>query len=298
MLMNRLTSKEIIDWCSIPLEELITKSDIKTKLEVRPNRTVMMEEIGNLMADEVVEHNKIGIPTKWVLPAGPCDEYDTFIQRVNTEQIDCRNLWVFHMDEFLDWQSRPYPVADTYESLQGTMLACFYNRIDKKLRPPEEQRIWPKLSDIDYPDMMCDKLGGIDTVWAGVGATGLIAFDEDPRTFLYHPTVEEYADCRTRIVTINEDTMVAMAQRSFGTCLDRVPPMGITIGFHIICSAKRAVYMVATGQWKQTVCRILLNSEPTVEYPVTILPKYIKDVTLYTDLATIDHPLSHNTKGW
>ena len=258
----------------------------------------MMEEIGNLMADEVKEHNAKGIPTKWVLPAGPCDEYDTFIRRVNEERISCKDLYVFHMDEFLDWQCRPYPLGDTYESLEGTMLACFYNRIDEELRPDEDHRIWPRLSDLDAADRKCDELGGVDTVWAGIGATGLVAFDEEPRNFCFRPTVEEYADSKTRVVVINSDTMVAMAERSFGTCLDRVPPLGLTIGFHIICSAKRAVYMVATGDWKKTVCRVLLFSDPTTEYPVTILPKYIPDVTLYTTEYTIDHPMSHDTKGW
>lgn len=41
-----------------------------------------------------------------------------------------------------------------------------------------------------------------------------------------------------------------------------------------------------------------LSAGTTTEYPVTILPKYIPDVTLYTDEYTIDHPMSHDTKGW
>jgi glucosamine-6-phosphate deaminase len=189
-------------------------------------------------------------------------------------------------------------VGDTYESLEGTMIACFYDKIDPELRPPEDHRIWPRINDLDAADIKCDELGGIDTVWAGIGSTGLVAFNEAPRSFCQHITVEEYAASKTRIGVLNDDTMVALAERSFGGCLDRVPPMYLTIGFHIICSAKRAVYMVATGDWKKTVCRILLLSEPTVEYPVTILPKYIPDVTLMTNEYTIDHPLSHEIRGW
>ena len=63
-------------------------------------------------------------------------------------------------------------------------------------------------------------------------------------------------------------------------------------------SAKRFIYMVGTGVWKQTVARILLFSEPTTEYPVTIIPAYCPDVTLYTTEETLDHPMSHDTKGW
>nr|WP_296956679.1 glucosamine-6-phosphate isomerase [uncultured Mediterraneibacter sp.] len=294
----RLTKDEIFKWCSIPKEELKKHKNLKTKLEVREDKKSMMIELGNMMADEVIEHNKKGIPTKWVLPAGPTDEYDTFVKRVNKERISLKNLWIFHMDEFLDWEGRPLPVADTYESLEGTMNACFYGRIDEKLNVPEEQRIWPRINNIDYADELCEKLGGIDTVWAGVGATGLVAFNEAPRNYCYRLTVEEYAKGKTRIVDLNDDSLIAMSQRSFGCCLDRIPPKAITLGFKVMLSAKRCIYMVATGAWKQTVCRIILFSEPTVEYPVTIIPKYVPDVTLYVTEETIDHPMAHDTKGW
>jgi glucosamine-6-phosphate deaminase len=298
MKTNRLTKEEIFKWCSISKEKLKNQSDLKTKLEIRKDKQIVMTELGNMMADEVIRHNKLGISTKWVLPAGPTDEYDIFIERVNKEKISLKNLWIFHMDEFLDWEGRPLPVADTYESLEGTMKACFYGRIDDKLNVPKEQRIWPRINSIDYADELCEKLGGVDTVWAGIGATGLVAFNEAPRSYCYRLTVDEYAQGKTRIVDLNDDSLIAMAQRSFGCCLDRIPPKAITIGFKIMLSAKRCIYMVATGSWKQTVCRILLFSEPTVEYPVTIIPAYVPDVTLYTTEETIDHPLSHDTKGW
>ncbi|RDY33253.1 glucosamine-6-phosphate isomerase [Lachnotalea glycerini] len=298
MQTNRLTKEEIFKWCSIPKEELKNQPNLKTKLEIRKDKATVMTELGNMMADEVIKHNNQGIPTKWVLPAGPTDEYAIFVERVNKERISLKNLWIFHMDEFLDWEGRPLPVADTYESLEGTMNACFYGRIDDELNVPEEQRIWPRINNIDYADEMCEKLGGVDTVWAGIGATGLVAFNEAPRNYCYRLTVDEYAKGKTRIVELNDDSMLAMSQRSFGCCLDRIPPKAITIGFRIMLSAKRCIYMVATGTWKQTVCRIILFSEPTTEYPVTIIPAYVPDVTLMTTEDTIDHPLAHEMKGW
>ncbi len=293
-----IPKKELLKWCSYKKEELKRRNDFKVKLDINNTREEMMKKIGNMMADEIIEHNKKGIMTKWVLPAGPTDQYDFFIDRVNKERINLKNLWIFHMDEFLDWEGRPYEVADTYESLEGTMLACFYGRIDDSLNVPLQQRIWPDINNIDYADEMCEELGGIDTVWAGIGAKGLVAFCECPRGYTNRITIEEFAKAKTRIVDINDDTIVALSQRSFGCCYDRVPPRGITIGFGIITSAKRAVYMVATGTWKQTVVRVILFSEPTLEYPVTILPKYIPDVTLFCDEKTLEHPLSDDLRGW
>lgn len=176
--------------------------------------------------------------------------------------------------------------------------ARFYGRIDEELNVPKEQRIWPRIDNIDYADNLCEELGGVDTVWAGVGATGLVAFNEAPRNYCYRLTVDEYAQGKTRIVELNDDSMVAMAHRSFGCCLDRIPPKAITLGFKVMLSAKRCVYMVGTGPWKQTVCRIILFSEPTLEYPVTLFPKYVPEVILCTTEETIDHPMAHETKGW
>ena len=294
----KITKKELFEWCSIPYQELAKRDDLKVKLDIKDTRDEMMNMIGNMMADEVISNNEKGLPTKWVLPAGPTDEYDVFIDRVNKERISLKNMWIFHMDEFLDWEGRPYPVDDTYESLEGTMNACFYSRIDEELNVPESHRIWPRINDLDAPDKLCKELGGIDTVWAGIGAKGLVAFCEPPRTYTYRLTMDEYANARTRIVDINEDTIVALSQRSFGGCYDRVPPRAITIGFGIMKTAKRAVYMIATGSWKQTAVRVALMSEPTLEYPVTILPKYIPDITLCCNVETIDHPMSHDLKGW
>ena len=202
------------------------------------------------------------------------------------------------MDEFLDWEGRPYPVGDTYESLEGTMNACFYGRIDEELNVPFNQRIWPRIYDLDAPDALCSQLGGIDTLWAGIGAKGLVAFNEPPYRYTMRLSIEEYAQSKTKILDLNDDTIVALSQRSFGGCYDRVPPRAVTIGFGIMTTAQRAVYMVATGSWKQTVVRVILFSEPTLEYPVTILTRYIPDITLCTDYNTMDHPMSHEQRGW
>ena len=131
-----------------------------------------------------------------------------------------------------------------------------------------------------------------------MGCKGLVAFCEPPRRYSCRLSIEEYANSKTRIVDLNEDTIVALSQRTFGGCYDRVPPKAVTLGFKTMLSAKRAVYMIATGSWKQTVVRVALFSEPTLEYPVTLLPKYIPDVTLFCNVDTADHPMSHEIKGW
>ena len=51
----------------------------------------------------------------------------------------------------------------------------------------------------------------------------------------------------------------------------------------IYAEAQRAVFVVTTGAWKQTVVRVALFSEPTTEYPVTLFPRYVPECVLYCD---------------
>lgn len=295
----KLKREQIEDWCRIPARQLMERDDLNMELHVEKTKAETMEYIGNLMADEVIENNKIGRVTRWILPAGPMEEYNTFIRRVNEERISLKNLHIFHMDEFLDWEGRPYPVELAYRSLKGTMLHGFYNRIDGELNVPEEQRIWPDINDIDAFDRQIEEAGGIDTIWAGIGCKGLVAFCEAPHSRYYRITEEQFKNSRTRIREINEDTLVALAEREAGGFYDAIPPMAVTIGMKSILSARRAVYMITTGSWKNTVIRImLLGREVTLEYPVTFMVKHIPEQILCCDERTLDHPLVHPAALW
>ena len=295
----KLKREQIEDWCRIPASQLMDRDDLNMELHVEKTKAETMEYIGNLMADEVIENNQMGRATRWILPAGPMEEYNTFIRRVNGERISLKNLYVFHMDEFLDWEGRPYPVELAYRSLKGTMLHGFYNRIDGELNVPEEQRIWPDINDVDAFDRLIEEAGGIDTIWAGIGCKGLVAFCEAPHSRYYRITEEQFKNSRTRIREINEDTLVALAEREAGGFYDAIPPMAVTIGMKSILSARRAVYMITTGSWKNTVIRImLLGREVTLEYPVTFMVKHIPEQILCCDERTLDHPLAHPSKLW
>ena len=133
--------EELFKWCSIPVEQLENHPDSKVNLMIKDTRKEAMIIAGNMMADEVKTNNAAGKPTSWILPSGPADQFDTFINRVNSERISLKNLTVFHMDYLLDFNSRIYPFGDYYESAHGRMFYGFYNKIDPELNVPEEQRI-------------------------------------------------------------------------------------------------------------------------------------------------------------
>lgn len=288
---SNMNLEKMIEWCSIPAEQLENHPESKITVKIMDKAEVSVR-VGNMMADEVIRNNASGLPTKWVLPCGPMGQYKYFAERVNKERISLKNVWIFHMDDFLDWQGRPYPEINNYFSLKANMLHDFYGIIDDELNVPLEQRIWPDINDIDYLDQKVEELGGVDTVFAGLGYKGLVAFCEAPNSPYYHISVDEYAESKTRIVHLNEDTLISLSERDIGGFVQAVPPMAITIGFKSMLTAKKAVFMVTTGNWKQTSIRVLMFSEPTVEYPATLFPKYIPEVIVLTDPATAQPPVT------
>ena len=291
MLEYKISREEMESWCKIPVSQLETHPDRRAEILLRDTRGEIAELVGNMMADELIVRNKAGEVTRWVLPSGPEDQYKTFIARVNQERISLKNLWIFHMDEILDWQCRPYPVENRPESCEGRMLARFYGKIDPELNVPEEQRIWTRIADLDYPDKLCKELGGIDTVWGGLGYKGLVAANESPQDPYFRISLEEYANSKTRIIKKNVDSIIMKSERNFGGLYDRCDPFMLTLGFQVILSARRAVLMVTTGKWKSTAIRVLLFSHPTLEYPATLMTERIPKVILACDRLTAKHPL-------
>lgn len=288
---SNMDLQKMMDWCRIPAEELEGNPDSKVKVKVYEKKSEVPVAVGNMMADEVLENQRKGKPTRWILPCGPMGQYKVFAERVNRERISLKDVYVFHMDDFLDWEGRPYPEVNNYFSLKANMLADFYGKIDPALNVPEENRFFPSIYDIDAIDRKIEELGGVDTVYAGLGYKGLVAFCECPNSPYYRVGEEEYANSRTRIVHLNEDTLISLSERDIGGFVQIVPPMAVTIGFKAMLSAKKAVFMVTTGSWKQTAIRVLMFSEPTVEYPATLLPKYVPEVLVLTDVETAQPPL-------
>lgn len=288
----RISREDLFMWCSVPVDRLENHPDSKVKVTIKETRKETMELAGHMMADEVKRNNAAGKPTSWVLPSGPADQFNTFINRVNTERISLKNLHIFHMDFVVDWNTRPFPFANAYESAHGRMKYRFFDLIDDELNVPVEQRVWPRLENLDEMDDKIAAMGGVDTVWAGVGYKGLVAFCECPHNPYLRVSLEEFAAMKTRVVTLNDDTIIATSERNFGGCYDKVPHQAVTIGMKSMLSAKRCVMMIPTGSWKQTVVRVAMFSEPTIEYPVTLFPKYVPENILLTDRFTATHPLS------
>jgi glucosamine-6-phosphate deaminase len=120
-----------------------------------------------------------------------------------------------------------------------------------------------------------------------------VAYNQARRHPYHHRTVDDLADSTIRIQENNLDTIIALAQRSFGSAYQFVPPMSITLGMRECLSAKQVRVYSDTGAWKQTALRVALFSESTPEYPMTLLQRH-PDAVITATIETARHPIAEN----
>jgi len=93
----------------------------------------------------------------------------------------------------------------------------------------------------------------------------------------------------TRVTRVAVDSIIAHAQRALGGNVAGIPPMAVTLGMKDLLSARRIRLYTDGGAWKQTILRILLFSEPTVDYPVTLASDH-PDVHVVVDAESAQPP--------
>jgi glucosamine-6-phosphate deaminase len=195
------------------------------------------------------------------------------------------------MDECLDWQGRPLPRRHPY-NFRTFMEEHFYGGIRPELTVPEPQRFWLLPSTMERVRSAIAE-APLDVTVGGWGQDGHVAYNQ-ARRHPYSPvTLEELADSTIRIQENNLDTILALAQRTFGSAHQFVPPMSITLGFRECLSAAKVRVYSDTGAWKQTALRVALFSEPTPEYPITLLQRH-PDALITATRETARHPISEH----
>ena len=157
---------------------------------------------------------------------------------------------------------------------------------------PEENRIWLAVSNIDRVRGLIDA-APIDITYGGWGQDGHIAYNQARRHPFSHVSVEDVRNATIRIQDNNLDTILALAQRSFGGAYQFVPPMSVTLGVKECLSAKKVRLFSATGAWKQTALRVALFGPLTPEYPITLLQEH-PDALLTATVDTARHPLGEH----
>jgi glucosamine-6-phosphate deaminase len=210
-------------------------------------------------------------------------QYPRLAEIANRERLSWRNVHVFQMDEFLDWQGRPVPLSHPL-SFEAAMRR-FFASIDPELRIPDSQYHVPHPFRIDEMSQAIERAGGIDACFGGIGYHGHVAFNEPPLSRWRSVTVEELRNSLTRVVTLGADSIIVQSITSAGGCAEAVPPMAVTLGMRDILRARKIRLYCAGGARHQAVFRIAVAGEVRVEYPATLVQGHA-DAVVCTDAAT------------
>ncbi len=284
-----ITPRELYTWCRIPCSELAAHPHRKIPFRLVTDSTAM----GNLMARELVDQiaadSQQGKVTRAIIPCGPSCWYKPFTDLVNKERVSLRNLVVFHMDECLDWQGQELPPGHPY-SFRGFMETHFYRPVDQELSAPQAQRHWLNAGNVDDVRAKIAE-APIDITYGGWGQDGHIAYNQARRHPYSHVSIQSLRDSTIRVQENNLDTILALAQRTFGAAYQFVPPMSVTLGLRECLSARKVRLFSDTGAWKQTALRVALFGPVTPEYPITLLQEH-PDALLTATVETASHPVS------
>lgn len=289
--MRTITPQDLYAWCRIPYQEIEDDSRLKVPFRLCQDSA----EMGRIMARELVEeiraNNQRGQVTRAIIPCGPSCWYQPFTDLVNRERISLKELVVFHMDECLDWQGQELPRGHPY-SFRGAMERDFYQPIDLNLAVAEENRNWLTANNIEA---IKDEIvsGPIDITYGGWGQDGHIAYNQARRHPFSHVTIDDVRESTVRIQENNVDTIIALAQRTFGAAYQFVPPMSVTLGVKECLSARKVRLFSDTGAWKQTALRVALFGPLSAEYPITLLQEH-PDALITATIATASHPISEH----
>jgi glucosamine-6-phosphate deaminase len=280
---------ELVRWCRVPAEELIGHPDVRIPVRICSDAKVMATLMARELVDAIRQAAEDGRGFRVIIPCGPRSWYLPFATLVNNEHISLFHVSVFHMDENLDWQGRLLPRSHPY-SFRGFMEESFYKPIHPDLAVPVQQRHWLEPSKVDEIAGMLDERPA-DLAYGGWGQDGHVAYNQARRQPYSPVSLRELRSSTARVQENNADTIWALAQRELGGAYQFVPPMSVTLGMREIMGAKRIRLFSDTGAWKQTALRVALFSEPTPDYPITILQEH-DDVLLTATKETAAHPIS------
>lgn len=251
-----------------PVAELRRRARLNFRL--LPDIPALLDDFARSLADEIRARNARNEPTRLILPVGPVSQYRTLVETTNRERISWKNVWVFNMDEFLDWQGRPLPL-DHPLSFEGYMRHQVFAHIDEALRIPEDHVTFPHPFHPDEISAKIRQVGGIDCCYGGVGYHGHVAFNEPPLSRWSRISVTQLRESLTRVVALGDDSIVVQSIHSSGGDSSAIPPLAVTLGMKDILGSRKIRLYLAAGERHRAIFRIAVAGEVSVEHPVTLV---------------------------
>jgi glucosamine-6-phosphate deaminase len=225
---------------------------------------VIGADLAELMLREMIEAK--GRAT-FIVPVGPVDQYPVLAKKINEQRIDCREVCLINMDEYLtdddQWIDPKHPL-----SFRGYMDRLFYDRLNPELASRPENRVFPDPKNPEAIGRLIDRRGGVDVCFGGIGINGHIAFNEPPEPD-EAMTVERFAALPTRCLPLSRETRTINAN-TVGGEISVIPRRAITVGMKE-CLGARKMRFYCNRPWQSAVVRRVLHGPITANCPASLL---------------------------
>ena len=248
------------EYLSIPPQDLGRGTSVR--VEIVGDIGDVARHFAQALFDEIA--NKADVTM--VLPVGPVDQFPLLAQMINQARLDCREVAIINMDEYLDgeeWISIDHPL-----SFRGYMNRKFYDLLDPDLVLHVENRLFPDPREPSAVKRVIDARGGLDVCYGGIGINGHIAFNEPPEPGESVDS-DEFAARPTRVLSLTRET-VTINSNTVGGELSIIPRRAVTVGMKEILSAGRLRFY-CNRPWQSAVIRRVLHGPVTAACPASLL---------------------------
>ena len=265
------------EFLRVPPEELGRGRSVAVRI-TRDAQSLAVE-MAEEMARVIRQARSEGRAATLIVPVGPVDQFPVLAEQINREQLDCRDVVLINMDEYLTDDDQWIP-ADHPLSFRGYMQRLFYDRLDVALAPQPENRVFP---DPQRPEAIAELIrrrGGVDACFGGIGINGHIAFNEPPEPGEQIP-MDKFANLPTRSLNLARETRTINSV-TVGGEISVIPHRAVTVGMREILAA-RQLRFYCNRPWQTCVVRRVLHTPVSPACPATYLQQHADAVLTVTE---------------
>ena len=249
----------------------------KISIEIYEDKQSTMNSMAEMMHNGIVKNNVMGRKTLYIVPVGPVDQYEHFVELVNTNKTSLHDVTFINMDEYMENEKDLIDISSPL-SFRKFMNENVYSKIDEDLIMTEEQRIFPTQDNNDYISSIIDEHGFVDCCFGGIGINGHVAFNEPGEGL----TDDEFKALGVRVTAIAHETRVVNGINEFKGAYEFMPKYCVTVGFNQILRAKQ-IRLFCMRDWHEGVIKRALFEKPSNKFPVSLLQEHPDTVIGFPD---------------
>ena len=240
---------------------------VSVKVRTCGDMDALANDMARVMLETITQAQQEGRNATLIIPVGPVDQFPLLAEMINRQRIDCLDLMLINMDEYLtdddQWVDIDHPL-----SFRGFMNVRFYDLLDAALAPRAENRVFPDPANPAAIQELIDQRSGVDVCFGGIGINGHIAFNEPPEPG-ESVSVQEFAALPTRALSLSRETRTINSV-TVGGEISVIPRRAVTVGMKEILASRRLRFY-CNRPWQRAVVRRVLHGPLTAACPASLL---------------------------